>query len=105
MEIMLTNLKPMPLMSHNSAAVAVIFGVLGCIALVMKRRLAIPLLIISLLGVLAQNTHMYLLSDAAGIMGVGASPFVIAGAITLVPFAIFCAHKSWLRRLEFTTLK
>ena len=76
--------------------VAVIFGVLGCIALVVKRRLAIPLLIISLLGVLVQNTYMYFLSDTIEIMGVGASPFVLAGAIALVPFALYCANKGWL---------
>ncbi len=76
--------------------VAVIFGVLGCIALVIKRRIAIPLLIISLLGVLVQNTYMYFLSDTVEIMGVGASPFVIVGAIALVPFALYGVNKGWL---------
>jgi hypothetical protein len=76
--------------------VAVIFGVMGCIALVMKRRLAIPLLIISLLGVLVQNTYMYFLSDTVEAMGVGASPFVIVGAIAVIPFALYCANKRWL---------
>ncbi len=35
--------------------VAVIFGVLGCIALVMKKKAAIMLLVISLLGVLGRT--------------------------------------------------
>jgi hypothetical protein len=77
--------------------VAVIFGVLGCIALLMKKKVAVPLLVVSLLGVIAQNTYMYFLSDTVEIMGVGASPLVIAGAIALVPFAIFCASKDWLK--------
>lgn len=77
--------------------VAVIFGVLGCIALVMKKKAAVPLLIISLLGVAAQNTYMYLLSDAVQVMGVGASPLVIVAAIALVPFAVFGANKGWLQ--------
>lgn len=76
--------------------VAVIFGVLGSGALVARRKLAIPLLAISLLGVLAQNTHMYLLSDTIETMGVGASPAVIIGAVAAVPFAMFCARKGWL---------
>ncbi len=76
--------------------IAVIFGVLGCIALLIKKKAAIVLLIISLLGVLAQYSYMYLLSDTVEIMGVGASPLVIAGAIALVPFSIFCANKGWL---------
>lgn len=77
--------------------IAVIFGVLGCVALLLKMKLAIPLLIISLLAVLAQNTYMYLLSDTIKHMGVGASPFVIAGAIALIPYALFCASKGWIR--------
>lgn len=75
---------------------AVVFGVLGSLALVMKRALAIPLLVISLVGVLAQNTYTYLLSDAIDIMGVGASPVVIAAAIAAVPFAVFCRKQGWL---------
>jgi len=76
--------------------IAVIFGVLGCIALVLKRKFSIPLLIVSLVGVLVQNCYMYFLSDTVEIMGVGASPFVVAGAIALVPFAIFGGAKNWL---------
>lgn len=76
--------------------IAVVFGVWGCVALLEKKRLAVPLLIVSLLGVIAQNTYMYLLSDAVEIMGLGASPLVIAGAIALVPFAILSANKGWL---------
>ena len=76
--------------------IAVIFGVLGCVALVVKKQVAVPLLIISLLGVLAQNCYMYILSDAVKIMGVGASPMVIAGAIALIPFAIMGTKRGWL---------
>ena len=76
--------------------VAVIFGVLGCLALVMRKIAAIPLLILSLLGVAAQNTYMYLLSDTVQVMGVGASPFVILGAVALVPFAMFGGRRGWL---------
>lgn len=77
--------------------VAVIFGVLGSVALIATRKLAIPLLAISLLGVLVQNTYTYLLSNVVEVMGVGASPVVIVGAIAVIPFAIFCARKGWLR--------
>lgn len=77
--------------------VAVIFGVLGCIALVMKKKLAIPLLIISLLGVLAQNAYIFFMSDTVKVMGIGASPLIILAAIALVPFAMHGAKKGWLR--------
>ena len=78
-------------------AVAVIFGVLGCIALLMRRKFAIPLFVISLLGVLAQNTYVFFMSNSVELMGVGLAPIVITVAILLIPFAIFCAGKGWLR--------
>ncbi len=76
--------------------VAVVFGVLGCVALLMRKKLAIPLLLLSLLGVIAQNTYMYLLSDTVSIMGVGASPMVILVAIALIPFAVLASSKGWI---------
>jgi len=85
-----------PTWVNAAFGVAVIFGVLGCIALVRKRKLAIPLLTISLVGVLAQNAYVYFLSDTVEIMGVGASPLVIAVAIALVPIAVFSGTRNWL---------
>lgn len=78
-------------------AVAVIFGVLGSIALLMKRKIALPLFLISLVGVLAQNSYTYLLSEVIEVMGPGASPLVILGAIAIIPFTISCGKKGWLR--------
>lgn len=75
--------------------VAVIFGVLGCVALLFKMPLAVPLLCLSLGGVVAQNMYMYFLSDTVKIMGVGASPFVITGAVALIPYALYCANCGW----------
>jgi len=77
--------------------IAVVLGVLGCVALLMKSQLAIPFLVVSLLGVLAQNTYMYFLSDTVKVMGVGASPFVIIGAIALIPYAMYCANSGWFK--------
>ncbi|MEZ6094945.1 MAG: hypothetical protein R3C03_12065 [Pirellulaceae bacterium] len=68
------------------------FGVLGSIAMIAKRKIAIPLLAISLFGVLAQNTYMYFLSNVVEIMGVGASPVVI-GRVAAIPFALFCEER------------
>lgn len=76
--------------------VAVIFGVLGSAALVMQKRLAVPLLAISLIGVLAQNTFVFLLSDTVAIMGVGAAPAVIVGAVAVLGMAVLGQTKHWL---------
>ena len=78
-------------------AVAVIFGVLGCIALLLRRKFAITLFVISLLGVLAQNTYVFFMSNSVELMGVGLAPIVILIAILLIPFSMFCAGKGWLR--------
>ncbi|MCR9201759.1 MAG: hypothetical protein NXI04_24195 [Planctomycetaceae bacterium] len=85
---------------HVAFGLAVIFGVLGSIAMLMKSSLTIPLLLISLIGVLAQNTYVYLLSDTVKVMGVGASPFVIVGAIAVIPYAIYGSRKHWINRLH-----
>lgn len=77
--------------------VAVVFGVLGSIVLIAKRRIAIPLLAISLFGVLVQNFYTYFLSNVVETMGVGVSPMVIVGSIGVIPIAILCAKKGWLK--------
>lgn len=79
---------------------AVVFGVLGCLALLMKSRLSIPLLLISLIGVVAQNTYAWFLSDSIKVMGLGASPFVVAGSIALIPYAMYAAKNKWIDRLH-----
>ena len=82
---------------NTAFGVAVVFGVMGSVALLARKKLAIPLLGISLLGVLAQNTYTYLLSNVAEIMGVGPSPMVIVGSIAAIPFALFSVKKGWLK--------
>lgn len=77
---------------------AVVFGVAGCLALLLKSRLAVPLLLVSLAGVLVQNTYMYFLSDTIRVMGPGASPFVILGAIALIPYATYGSRNGWLEK-------
>ena len=86
-----------PTWVNTAFGVAVVFGVMGSVALVARKKPAIPLLSISLLGVLVQNTYNYLLSNTVEIMGVGASPMVIVGAIAAIPFALFSVKKGWLR--------
>ncbi len=76
---------------------AVIFGVIGCVALLLRANWGIPALIISLMGVLAQNTYAYFLSNSIELMGVGLSPIVIPVSIATVPFAIYAAKQGWLR--------
>ena len=84
-----------PMWSNVAFAVAVVFGVLGSIALIRRSNHAMMLFVISLIGVLVQNAYNYLLSDSIQRIGVGLSPFVILVAFILVPLAWFCANRNW----------
>ena len=80
--------------------VAVFAGALGSIALLIRKTWAIALFIISLLGLLAQTTHAFALSDAMEIFGpsglvMPAVTFAIS--IALIWFALAAKNKDWLR--------
>jgi len=71
-------------------AVAVFGGTLGCIALLMKKAWAFPLLVASLAGVIIQNGYSFLMTNAVEVMGSQAiimPAIVIIIAIGLVWFA------------------
>jgi len=78
-------------------AVGVICGVLGSIGLIMRKRAAFLLLTFSMVGVLAQHTWIYFLSDSVKLMGVGLSPVVIIGSIALTVLGFRGTQKGWLR--------
>ena len=85
-----------PMWSNVAFAIAVGFALAGSIALLMRKKVALPIFIVSLFGVLIQNSYNYLLSDSVEKMGVGLSPVVIVVAIALVPFTLICSKKGWL---------
>ncbi len=80
-------------------AIAVFGGALGSLMLVLEKKLARPLLLMSLLGVLAQMSHMFLLSDTFQVMGQAAMVMpivVIVIAAALVWFARVSARRGWI---------
>ncbi len=78
-------------------AVGVVCGVLGCIGLILRKKVAFLLLAFSLVGVLAQCTWIYFLSDAVKVMGVGLSPVTIIVSIALTVLGFQGTQKGWLR--------
>ncbi len=66
-------------------AIAVFAGVLGCILLLLRKKLAYTLFVISLLAVIAQQVYHFVLSDALEIMGT----FDITMSIMVVIISIF----------------
>lgn len=80
-------------------AVAVICGTLGCIELLMRKSVAIPLFVVSLLAVLLQFGQAILGSDLLQVMGPSslAMPAVITAiAIFLIWFALSAKRQNWI---------
>ena len=92
--------RNMPLWVNVVFAGEVFGGALGSVALLLKNKWALPLFVVSILGVISQTFHIWLRSDAINVMGVFAvvAPLVAmligAGMIVLTKWAI---AKGWLR--------
>ncbi len=81
-----------------ATAVAVIGGALGCIGLLMRRRWALPVLVLSLLGVIVQDIALFVLVDGATLAGpvaVVLQAVVLAVAIGLVLLARTAIRRGW----------
>lgn len=80
-------------------AFAVFGGTLGCVFLLAKKAFAKPILVLSLIGVVAQMSYSFLLADTLSVYGVQAvimPTVVLVVAIFLVWFAHSSAQKNWL---------
>ena len=81
-------------------AIAVWGGLLGCIALLIRKRWARPLLLVSLLGVVAQTSYFLFATNAAEafgqLQGLIIPLFVVVIAILLVLIAKIADRKQWL---------
>lgn len=87
-----------PAWSVGATAIAVWFGALGCLGLVMKKRWSAPLLLVSLLGVILQDLYLFVLSDAASLAGGAAyamQGLVLVIAVWLVTFSRKAVKQGW----------
>lgn len=81
-------------------AIEVLGGLLGSIGLLIRKKWALPLFVVSLAGVLLQTAYVYFLSDAISIMGTPAivMPLVaIVIGIGLIIFSSTSISKGWLK--------
>lgn len=89
----------MPGWVTGAFAVAVFGGALGCLGLLMLKRWSKLLLMVSLLGVLAMDAWMFVLTDLAGTMPgaeMGVTVTVLVVAILFVWLAHSADRKGWL---------
>ena len=92
--------KNMPAWVWVFFAVAVVCGVVGSALLLMRKKLAVPVLILSLIGVIGHHGYLFFLSNSVEVMGAAAivmPALVVLISIALVPFAISFKNKTILR--------
>ena len=88
-----------PMWSVAATAIAVWGGALGCVGLILRKRWATPLLIVSLAGVIVQDLSFYLLNRSSGGLdstALGLQGFVLVVAIALVMLARKASANGWL---------
>jgi hypothetical protein len=89
----------MPAWVTGAFAVAVFGGTLGCLSLLMLKRWSKLLLLVSLLGVLAMDLWMFVLSGLGGTMAgaeMGVTVAVVVIAVLLVWLSYSADKKGWL---------
>ncbi|MEP3209921.1 MAG: hypothetical protein ABJN95_12060 [Maribacter sp.] len=92
-------LEAQPAWYTAAFAIAVFAGAVGSLLLVLRKKWAHQILILSLLGILVQQTYMFFLSDTFDVMGTNAMYMplliVIVGFL-LVFLARAATDKGWL---------
>lgn len=64
-------LVSIPIWATTAHAIAVTAGVLGCILLLMRNAWAMPVFIVSLIGILVQDTYSFVIANGIEVWGVG----------------------------------
>tara|TARA_R110002153_G_scaffold166870_1_gene319433 strand:+ start:10305 stop:10748 length:444 start_codon:yes stop_codon:yes gene_type:complete len=91
--------QDIPLWVNIAFGCAVFGGALGCIALAFKKAIALPILVISLVGVLVQMFHAFILTNSYEVFGPGGAimpMLVIVIALFLVWLANNAKVKGWI---------
>ena len=92
--------RNMPTWVNFAFAVAVVCGTLGTILLLVRTKFATPVLALSLLGVLLQYGHMFLMTNTPSVMGAGAMvlpALVVLISIGLIPYSTYCKGRGLLK--------
>lgn len=74
-----------PIWANAAFAIAVFAGFLGCVALLLRKKIALPLFWLSLMGVLIQSIYNVFLSGAMELYG----PASLVMPLVILLFALF----------------
>jgi len=92
-------LENMPMWATSAYAIAVTAGVIASLLLLVRNRLALPVFIVSLAGVLVQDLNSFVLSDGLGVWGSSAlylPTLVILLCIIEIWYSRRAKAKGWL---------
>lgn len=92
-------LSAIPAWVTSAYAIAVTAGVLGCVLLLLRKAWALPVFVVSLAGIIVQDTYSFFLSDAVEVFGAGViiiPTVVLLIAICLVVYSQTAKKSGWL---------
>lgn len=91
--------QDIPLWATSAYAIAVNAGVVGSILLLLRKAWALPVLILSLAGILVQFGHSVFMTDILAVMGPATMilPVLIIGiGIFLIWYFLYARRKGWI---------
>ena len=91
--------QTIPAWATAAFAIAVFAGVAGSIGLLLKKRWAIPVLVVSFVGAVVQMTHSLLLGNGLEVFGTSALilPLItLAIGLALIGFAMLSKNRAWI---------
>lgn len=88
-----------PAWANGAFAVAVFGGVLGSLLLLIRKKLATPVFIISLIAILVQMYHAFVMANSFEVFGPGGlimPIMVVVFGIGLIGLSMMATKKAWL---------
>jgi len=79
-------IESIPVWATSANAIAVTAGVIGCLLLLMRRSLAMPVFLISLAALIVQDLHAFVLNDVIAVFG--RVPAYIQGSVLVIAIAL-----------------
>ena len=89
-----------PTWTYFAFAIAVFDGTLGCIGLLMRKKFAKSMFIVSLIAIIAQMTYVIFIANTVEVYGLGGlimPVMIVVVGFFLVWYAGFCIRKGWLK--------
>ena len=93
--------EAIPAWATAAFGVAVLGGATGCVALLLRKSWAMALFLISLLGLVVQMTHSFVIADGLGVFGSGGLVMPLTTGVIAIALVMFARHgnqRGWLKR-------